>query len=655
MPEDAYQDPFSLKLSDSRLQDEVDAAICDMVVGTVYDCRDRDDDLKSYRLQLEGVSEPISRNEPWPGASDIEASISRELHTTTTAAMWSGARQTPHILVEAVLPEDMEQASKVESYLDIKAQQFGFDDSLRDAIYLANEGRYSALYVGYSPSEKIRHFSLKHDLDEEGNQVGDPRVEMRETDLLPRIEFRTPNPWDFYVYPPNAATPQVSEGASLGATAVMERMRLTEEDLLLGVLQEDYDEKAVLQMIESGAKELDIPDDDDERDGVKSVSARESTAWECFQVIGRMPLMPDSQGKHRIPDDLLHVDCTWMVCPSLRIVFKQAYSDLPESLRPYSIFNVVKKPNRMLGEGIVSMVSALHQEITANKRAFINNLNMETMPTLTATEAWLTRYSKWTLAPGRVLPRMAGDPTGPQPLKWDTSAQQLIPELLQMLDAEANRLAASQGVNSGMSGKVRKAAEIHFAEAMQQTKFDLFLSNIQRGVKETFRIMMLLLLHKMPDGGGEEVLSGNQIVSITSDDIRRTLRFIPQATTDSISPAQRLMRQETIKRYVTEYHMGKPQWMQLNCLHEMWHVYHRLCVLAGERSPERYLGPEPPKTEQALQMPGMGGMMPPTMPGSQNGQQPPVTRPLAAVGGVQGGGGMLQASPYGPSSKSNGV
>lgn len=629
------QDPYKLELRDHELQERVDQDLCRVVEETVRANADRDSQLRSYRWQLEGFSQP-NPNQPWPGASQVESTISRELHTTLLAALWNGARQTPYACYESVDPNGVEKASKTETYLNLKAQQYQFDDVLYQAIYLALEGRFSVIRQ-YSDQAVQRYFDLQPEetaVDEDGTEtvVTEERVELKTEPKDFCVKFRTPDPWDFYVYPETARGPQFEDGCLL----TIEKMYLTQEDLSLGVLYQGYDREKVQQMIDKGPASMQDEsegerNDEMERDGISTMpgNSREGGLWQCFEVVGRMPLCLDEDNDPSIPEKLLHVDCLWMVCPALQIVFKQAYSPDPEGVRLYTVFNVIDKPNRLLGEGIVSIIAPLHEEMTAMERFGINNMNLEASPVMTVAESWLTRYAKWTVAPGRFMPRQSGDPVGPKPLVWDTHSQELIPAWHDRLESQAQRLAASQNANSGLAGKVRKAAEVHFAEGMQQTKFDLFLSNIQRGVVGVFEKLRLQLAQHMEQSQSdfEEAYFGGTSVEIDRDTLSGNYRVFAQAASDSLTPAARLAKQQAVAEIVNAYWLSYQQWVMLGCQGYMWHLTHRLLMLAGERTPEKYIGPEP-------EQPQMQGGTPPGVP------------PLGIPMGMEGENGV-QAAPAG--------
>lgn len=634
MPE---QDPYYFKL-DTKLQDSLNEALIRLCFEVPASCYDRDEDLRALRDQLECQSQPTP-NQPWPGSCQIESNIGRELHTTLTAAIYAAAKQPPYVCLESVEKEDIDRAPDVETYMNIKAQKYDYDSSLYNAIYLALESRYCPMFIGYD-QEVTRSFKeAEAPTDADGQPIpqDEPQILMDEKPGEPHIVFRCPDPWDFYVYPVLARGPQISDGATL----VMERMYMTQEDLMLGVLYHGYDEDAVNDMLTHGPSEYNIDFNtlDRYRDGMSPENfeqKNEAGMWECYALVGRSPLLPDDNGEPTIPDALLHADCHWMVCPSANAVFKQCYSYYPNGLRPYALYHAIQKPNRMLGEGLMSVISQIQDEMTAITRFGIDNMNLEASPVMTAAESWLTRYSKWTIRPGRIMPRMSGDPIGLKPLQWDVKSQSLIMPWLGMLDATAHRFAASEGINSSLAGKERKAAEIHFAEQVQQTKFDLFLANIQRGIKETFRIMMAIILHNMD--ASDTVREGQEEVTVTPEDLEKKYRFIPQASTDAVSPASRLARQQAIAQIVIQYWQGTVAPPFAQQIGYWYALNHRLLVMAGERSPERYIGPDP---SQQPQQPGM-------VPGMMPGMQPP-NMGASMLGPPQdNGAGMLQASPFSP-------
>lgn len=655
MPDD-NANPYRLELP-ADLQEKLDHALCDAVTDTVRACRDRDDELRGYRAILEGWSQPQT-NQPWPGACDLQDTSPRELHNTVCAAVYSAARQYPYGCLEAVHKEDVDVSPDAEDWLNIEVQRYGWEDILYDGVYLSGEGRYAPIYVGLK-QEVRRHFKLETPPPTvEGEEQPEPELQLEEDPQPPGLEFRAPNPWDFYFYPVQSRGPQVLDGCLL----VAERMDLTREDLLLGVAEGRYDEVAVEKMLKSpGAKiDTDTPNDETMREGLDTgaiTDRSEAEPWECFQVVGRAPQLKDAE----LPDALLHTDCCWMCCPALGIVFKQSYSSVPLGLRPYSLMHLVYRPNSPYGEGIISMLADNFEEQTTIIRFGVNVMNLEASPAQVVSESWLTRYSKWTLAPGRWLPRQPSDPVGPKPLVWDIRSNALISTWLDRLDMRAHRLAASESVNKALQHNV-KAAQVHFEEAMQQSKFDFFLSNIHRGVKDALYLAFVTLLKAKEELQEPVVVNGKEI-DLKPEDVSDRFRIIPQASTDAISPAQRLAKGMSVAQIVRasiRYQQQAQAALQTGQPSPMDdELTHRLLQLAGERNPERFVPHVDPQEQQAMPMMGM-----PMLPGGQNGAQPGVapassgvTGTVSQLAGIPGdeGAGMLQASPFSPNPNGNGA
>lgn len=631
MPDtETISDPYALKLPED-VQREMDKALCERVHNVVMACADRDEDLRSLRWQLEGVSQTVG-NDPWAGACEVEHPISRELHTTLLAALYAAGKQTPYCLLESVEDEDTDAADAEQTILNTKAQRDGYEKALYNTFYIALESRYAPMCVEMiqpitrsfelqqkTPEGQILDSSM---LDPEQEQESQDQIVLTEQPGDKRFRFRAVDPWDFYVFPITACGPQSDQGC----INTIERMWLNQEDLLIGVNELGYDVDQVSDMIRRGPSQFEgetgtSRNDELLRDGLNETLAgnpRDAGEWECFWVVGRAPLLLDEECQPTIPKVLLHVDCSWMVCPSLNIVFKQSYSSVPDELRPYSITCVCPKPNRLLGEGIVSLITAIQDEMTAITRFGINNMNLEATPMQSVPEAWLTKYAKYKTAPGRLMPRLTGSDGGMVPITWDVNAQQLILPWLSMLDSSAQRIAASESVNSNMAGKVRKAAEVQFSEAMMQTKFDLFLSNAQRGVQDTFKLMLAYQLQHMADE--DSVVQQGQKVTVTSDQAKQKFQFIPQANSESASPSLRLQKMSQIAQIVQQYWAGLPVAMQMEmafpgALPSHYALFHRLLLLAGEPSPQTYIGnppmpPQPvmidPATGQPVQQGPMG-------------------------------------------------
>ena len=605
------KDPYELKIG-GEVGKRLVAALCLRAREVVAACQDEYSNLRQLRDQLEACSNPIS-NEPWPGAAIIESSLSREFHTTLLATVCGAVQQTPYVSLKAVKDGEQDAADKFGIYLNTKAEEYGYGKCIYDKAYIALESRFAPTCIElYQPIK--RYFELQAKTDQGvvdpslvgEDEVSTPQITLVEEPQPVEIRFRVPNPWDYYQYPVTAYEPQYE--CNGGALMVLERVEFSEEDLLLGVADKGYDPEAVKTMLEGGPTphEGEVAagrENEYGRDGISlsnTFSERSGGTWECYEMIGRAPLLLDEQGNPELPDALIHADGRWIVCPAYDVCVFSAYSSTPEGLRPYTVAHAYEKPGMLLGEGIVSLLTQQHDEDTATQRFYINNMNLEACPAMTVPESYLTKYAKWKMAPGRFLPRLPGDDVGPKPLVWDIGSQSLIMPMLDRLYAASARIAASEGVNAGLTGQPLKAEQVKFSDAQQQLKFDMVLANLQRGIVKDFEIMAKLLIQHMDDE--ETIVAGGQTVTLQKSEVEgKSFKFIPQANAQNASPMQRQQKMVNITGIVM-------QWFQLKGtlppedLNAAWKLSFRTLLVSGESNPEQYLGPEPPTAQQLQQM-----------------------------------------------------
>lgn len=598
----AAKDPYDLKLS-KELTASLDAAVIRRVIDVVSNCQDRDDELVELHLILEGISMPTG-SQPWPNACELEASLCREYHTTLNATLSASSKQFPYVITEPSEPNEDDAASQYERWVNVKVQQDGYEDFIDDIIYTALESKYAPAYIGYT-QDLVKSFEMGYrepdwpegqfipaDLKESGKEYHE-QLMVREDVRKEGLDFRSILPWNLYVDPIDAPGPQIKHDCA----RVIERIAMTRDRLMAGVRDFGYDKDAVMDMLAMGPTQQnqhrkEMNDDQ----GLQNVG----DYWECFQVIGRLPYLGTADDDE-VPERLRYIDFVWLVCPDHNIAFKRTFSPFPLSIRPYVSFCAFHKPGFMLGNGLVSLLRDLQNEMTALERFGINKLNLEATPMMSVPERWLTKYSKWKVAPGRMMPRVSDNPHELVPVTWDAGTQNYIMAWMDKLDAYGSRIAAAQSANSTLAGKVRKATEVQFADAMMQTKFDLIQSNINRGVRETFEIVAALLAQHAdgsetmpaPDGSGKPI-------PITLETLRQNFRFIPQANADGANSSLRLQKDMVVQQIV----MNNPVYLQeisSGNLVPAWVLAHRMLTHAGWRSPEELIGPDPRLNPGSLQ------------------------------------------------------
>lgn len=628
-----HKDPFTLKLNDADLVADIDAAIIGRVRKVVEECQNRDDDLLELHLLLEGISQPTG-TQPWPNACEIESTLVREFHTTLHASLSSACKQFPYCQTEAVKAGDEDDADAYERYINIKAQRDGYEDAIDDILYTALESKFAPLYVGYS-QDIVKSFEMGYK-DSRGNIVDpqnrepdeqyDEQLLVTEDIASDGIDYRTICPWFFYTDPIDAPGPQIKDQCE----RTIERILLTRESLLRGVRDLGYSKADVKKMLELGPTGLSEASHRNELNEDQGLNRSKSDYWECYQVVGRIPPIMDGDMSDKVPEDLQYADFVWLVCPEQNIAFKRAFSPFPAAVRPYVIFNTFKKPNSLEGQGLVSLLRDLQNEMTALERFGINKLNLEATPMMSVPERWLTKYAKWKVAPGRLMPRITDNPHELTPVVWDTTSQNYIMAWMERIDAYASRLAAAQSANSALAGKVRKATEVQFADAMMQTKFDLIQSNINRGVKEVFNIMAALLSKHAYD---DEIPSQGGSASISIAQLRKNFRFIPQANAEGANSSLRLQKDMVVGQIARQSAVFQSRVMNGDLAPD-WVLTHRQLIHAGWREPEELLGPRPQEIDPANAPPHPKGK-PPIESISYKDAPPDIRRQMEQQAGMQ--------------------
>jgi len=659
MPADTSpkSDPLALEL-DPELEQDTDLAIMDIVRSAVGACKDRDDDLYMLRQQNEGISQPSVQG-PWPNSCIIEQPISREFHTTAHSNIMAALRQKPWVTLEALDPADDERIQRVEVLVNTEADLFGFEKSISDMTYTALESRMCVTMVRYvqdvvkskvvkrfpveeaAPADMIeRAFAGEEDSFEDNPaQYDPPQYEdqlFQSINVTEEIVLDHVDPWDFYTSPVGAKGPEFNDGAEQD----IQRLWLTRDQLLSGIIREGFIEEAVLELVERGPTA--IMDDDNPRrdqDTLEGMTPNAPEFYECFRVVGRMPYLMDGGGVARVPDYLMDEDFHWMCCPSHGIVFKRTFSPFP--VRPYDVGNAIRVPGRMLGHGVVSMLSAIQDEMTAIVRALIDSVNLTMNPMMKVPENHMGHYSKYTTMPGRHLPIRGNDPNSVQPLHWPLEGLSMAFEMLGWLDNQGARLCAAQGVNSMLGGKVRKAAEVDFTENVVQNKFAMMLANLQHSVQNIFRIYISTRLYYLQDK--ITVRQGDEQIEVAADDLKARCKIIPHANAENASAAQRLQVDQALGQFL----QSSPIWQSRIAMGDFTGVYkldETFMAHLGVRNPQAFLGREPTPGSPEQLLIQVVGML----------QQAAQADPLAAQmlqrlqAMAMQGGGLAQQQPQAP-------
>lgn len=583
---DMPEDLLALHL-DADVERDTDRAILTLCREVTAACRDRDDDLYYLRQKLEGVSQPGGYG-PWPNSCIIEDPAPREFHTTAHANIASAFRQKPWATLQGLDPQYDAVVANLETMMNTEAELFGFGPYLDALTYIALESRFAVGRITYgTTASKHKEVIPDPTLHMEDQSV--PSIDAK-TDILTQknettenFDFTALDSWDFYLDP-------VGHNDEQTADHTIERIWLTKSALWEGIDRENFDETAVKKLIVAGpTAELDGTAPKREQMEYQGIQEMRPQYYECYRVIGKMPQMFDHTGAPKIPEQYLGEDFLWLVCPAHNIVFKRTYSPYP--VRPYAMGKALGPENEMIGHGIVSILSAIADELTIIDRAAIDSVNATMDPQMKVPEHLQGYYSsKDNRRPGSILPYRGNDPNSVQAVTRDFAGLQIGIEMANIWYGRCAQLAAAQGVNSLLSGKVRKAAEVDFTAEVIQNKFGLMLANIQKIVEKSFRVYFALRRNHLRDT--LDVRVGDTMASLTKEDLSVPFRIIPHADADNASSQLRLQTDEAIGALLGSSPLYQ-SYMQMGDFSYEWMRLKTMLSHLGIRNPESLIGPQP--------------------------------------------------------------
>ena len=637
-----------------ELRERIDREVLKRIDLAVSDCAQRDRDLLELREALKGLPTE-SGSEPWPGACKLVDPLLREHHTTVVAAMVAQLRQPPFWIVEGTEPGADTSSSVVESWLSTKAQQCDYGTALYEAAYNAAAYKFAPLYVGWiDEMQKTRQMmfedqetgELVYEQDQVPGREYKKQNTVRQSVLGGRVYYKSILPWDYYLYPSNALNARE-------ASAVIQRVAMTREQLLAGIRDYGFEQDAVMEIIRTPpAKQSrsgsNAARDIDEQNGI-SATINYDAPIECYVVYGRLPLLLDND-EIATPEHLLNEDFVWWVCPDALdgVVFKFTPWELPE--RPYAVCGIMPEPGTNSGESVLTFLREMGDEATVMVRLMMNSASLEVCPTLVVPKNREADFDNKSLFPGGVLGEVNANEI--RPLTWDMRGPQMAMQMLEYLNGRASQLIATKNYGEVGSGKVRKATEIQAAESMMAAKFDLFLQNFQQpGLADIARLMIMYYVSR---GGTQQ--QGD--VEITREVLDSRFRFTPHAATGAADPMTRMALTRAKIEAQTEYHSQfvqgvaaiaqglMPPEVVIELLSQAYHGKRRALEDTGERDIESWLGRDP--EGWLTEMVGQQQPQMPQMPGQQGGQIGQSALQPAAGAGPAGAGGNGAAAVGAP-------
>lgn len=667
---------------DPNFQDRIDREILRRVRSAVAHNRDRDDLLRSYADQADGLGQPYSDG-PWANSCQLEDPMTDEHCTQLTAYLMASLRTEPFCLIEATTPGDEAAAARLELALNAKAQQWELSTKLYDVVYNAVRYPYAPAAINWKQEIKKRRTPgldanalppaapgglaggnayppsmppmpqgpfppqgplppgmmppglMSPDLMPPGmppsgpqalpaaaewmppmpagsgqslppyappgpfpEPMGMPEPEERYEVVAQGPEIRAITPDNFYLYPPTAQDID-------RAQQVVERMYFTAEDLALGVGKYGFDPEEVRELLKAGGTDAPsrerIDGSANENDGQSE--DYEDALYECFLVTGRMPMLFDEEGDIETPEEYLDEDFVWLVCPDRNSVFH--FGACPYTVRPYAVFHISRKPNRLMGRCVPAYLETLQEESTANLRFKIDILNLIANPVLKVRNDYEDMDGD-ELFPGKKL-RYQQSPNEIEPLVMSFNGFQALTAQQAELQNRADKLMSAPGADQvEPRASPMSATQAGMIGASLSLKRDLFLQTFQEtGGVRLYQLLIAIWLQHLPEEG-EQVVSRRTALpglppgpgeessgmDVTPEDLERRYRFIPHANSDAANPQLRLQMTMAKQNQQQSYFQGlanlpPDKWPLL------YHGSRRFFEDTNERNVEAWIGKEP--------------------------------------------------------------
>ena len=531
-------------------------------------------------------------------------------------------------------PED---AMQMENWFNSKLKSDRWESAASDLLFMACEQLAGIVCVGWTQEEQHSHGKVwigpdkQVWLEEPLDYAKNPR-KYRTPDrasvpsiLRQGLDIRTVNPWLIHTWPYNPVGLNERQ-----CHCVFEDMWLSDADLVDGVDELDYDEETVDYLIHNA--EQAARDDEPETEVQRRLmldpqQPNRGGARRCVVITGRLPVV-DESGERIVPSSrkVQYLDFEWTMCG--KKVLRRCLT--PHPVRPYAAVRVIRIPNSLWGEGIVSLTRWLQREATALRRAAHDQIELGTNAPFMGPEDE-RGMDGIKFQPNGFIRRRQG--TVLEQLKVDLTAAEIALGEADRIHGAAAAVSSAQNVSSMSAGKVRKAAEVEFTAGVIKQKFQLYADNVGSDFEEVSRIMLAQYASHAEDGD-EAVQPGGKSAAVTAQMLTDHYRIVPQIRTDAINPETRERRLAELRGAL----MQSPVWqmrIQSGDLSGQYELDRMLVEDMDVADAEQILGPEPPPPPPPGQQQGMMPGMPPS-PGGDPGMNGAVPQPMAAIPGVQG-------------------
>lgn len=639
-------DEYELFLEDD-IRKKAEVEILRQITDAIDSSKDRDDDIREMREQALGLTSSPSPSDPWKGSADVDDPMTGNLELTVNSAMVQALKHSPLVMVEAVQPEDAEDAEAQEAYAQHKMYEGGLEVCMLDTIQ--NSNRYRVAIVACTYEERVRRVQeqiwfkpgsdvpIFEDAKEDGvyYDVGYAKIPKTEYKGL-RLECIQTDDW--YMYPAISTSIQTCD-------LTFYRNRWSANDLINAINDYGADERTVWDMIKAGPthncedKAYENRQDRNDDIGVEGPIRQRDGYWHVFPYYGKFPLIFEG-AQVLTPEEYVGEDICGIACPGAKKILKMVKSDIGAT-RPLAAFHSDRESGEIYGNCIPNRADSLQAFGNAALRHTMNCWEMEICPTTKIQENLARKYGGYRYGPGRMW--QVNAMTDIEPVQMpQTSGSGL--GIMQWLDNKATEFIV--GGNLQIQGKQRKDAEVKAQQQSIGSKMDLRLTTFCIGLEELWRIAVATLAEHMDEDGETFLDEDGHKRHITPQQLRKRFHYIPTPNGQNSTPEARESQAAALAA-VQEKVLPQlfNQQLPIEYRKLVWHGAAQMAIRLGERNVTAWFGrePQPPTPEeqtraaqaqQSQAQPGAAGQPgppPPPMGGMPNaGAAQPQLSPLGA-------------------------
>ena len=589
------------------LVDLLTKTICERVRQSVGACVTRDEILRQYGLQFDGLSQPNS-NGPWVGACQIEHPLTQESVLRVASYLMASTKADPQCLIDAVNFDEQDIAQDYEMAFNTRLKQWGVQSMLYDNAIQACTYPFAISSVRWEQDVAQVRQMVPED-PETGEPLSEDRAEFVELQTgqtlgkVPAVKeevvsdgpvVKSVYPRDFYLDPPEAQSIE-------SARFCIERILMSPEDLYAGINEFGFDKEQVMELIRSGPTGNFSQTQTEEQNNLDGLTPMTPGYYELYICEGNFPLLIDDKG-NVIREDLLKQKFIFVVCEYHDKLLRYGPKDLPECT--YNVTHVLRTPNRLMGKCVTQLVQPIQEQLTAMLRLQVNIAEFASNPVISMHASDGNLNDNTEIYPGAIV---YFNNTPPQAIHWDTTG---VPVLIntqeQLVQYCQSMIGAGTGVSELAPPGDRTATEISTVNESAAQMRDLMTDTFRNSLGPIYKKIFTLWMSQL-DETGEQVMTDSGPIQVKPIDVEGRFIFSANGNSSMASPQARMMatqqKMQAQQQYIQVYNSCLVGQVSPTVLPWCWHSAKQVIAQTGERNPERWIGSEPKggDPEQILQ------------------------------------------------------